>query len=1016
MSDLDGGKRDPCLESREKVMAMRTSNLPPRTAMRAARRIPTSVIPNVTSFTVPEFLAPALLRPVPCPTPATRRRPLHTNVYTERERERRRARKAELKALDERLRISPDYSPKNAEDWMMILETNLLPSHLLSDGRRNDHPATAQQLARFLDKSSDHDALAYICLEKGRWDIMLWIVHRLVEDGPQITGPPTKQQLGTDVTWPEADSLRTLTDTAIVAQRVSPAKKPECSLADLTAPPPSLEHQQVLFKRAVGQVWRTLGLVILRMSGEADAAASPALSHALEVIAYLHHAGIIPPSVYSPQAAQHHYALQQPPTLHMLSSQILTALSDATWRAHEAAAQVPAEKRNAQFFMGRMIPGSQFQFQVAGVAPELWLELVLWTCLHGGWISDGTAILERMHSQPPERAWNVLSWKQLMESNNEEEIPPSWSFFGRRKQTESRANARLQTQRTISSEVVTAFVDGLVNDMYVGVGTRGTYPERVLDQIKILKQLLDRNNHSLGSTTWDSVMVRLLESGGIVPENRPELLLNITTLAAGFGTEVASINASSQASPNSTEPPYFYEPTTTTVSLLHRTMWSSIENGDLVGAMTALNALQQHTDDNKQRSLQQFFEKLKSKKPYRDEPFTDRVHSIDFPAFEPQLPVHLLAKLLDLATDANAFYLGRWLLKKEELDGPLITREMYRHPTMAAAIIRFGTLAGESDLVMQVVKDTGFYNAEQQNHRLPDKLLTTLMASQVHLHRWQAVKSMQHHVLSHPGYRPKSSLLATFATELLRDAGPFSEATSKGKNATFEAFRDLVLDWEHIILSPRLRNDFYAILAILSTISPECKVLAADFTQNIGIEKIQLERLATSDFHQILSGTLDGYGSAAGRALIQYFCADPGSSPHRSPGGVSRLKFEARERKADDLEKAPPHIELAQPSGAKLILGGRVHANRQTIWAVLRKTQEEVSRASAEGKQLALDESQRVVLRATLEWAVGMLYRLGLEVEDVVRDLGDLSNIAEFSLDDAVEARERKWRLKISPL
>ena len=176
-------------------------------------------------------------------------------------------------------------------------------------------------------------------------------------------------------------------------------------------------------------------------------------------------------------------------------------------------------------------------------------------------------------------------------------------------------------RRTISSEIVTAFIDALINDIRVGVGARGSKPEALINSIRILKGFLEANNLSLGSIAWDSVITRLLESGGFNPEQRPEIFLRLFNLAAEFGTEIGSANASPAADD---EVPYFFEPTAAPLGLLHRAMRAFINIGDTKRTLESYNMLQQHTDINKQKSLEQFFETLKSTPRTRAEPFERR--------------------------------------------------------------------------------------------------------------------------------------------------------------------------------------------------------------------------------------------------------------------------------------------------------------------------------------------------------------------------------------------------------
>jgi hypothetical protein len=86
---------------------------------------------------------------------------------------------------------------------------------------------------------------------------------------------------------------------------------------------------------------------------------------------------------------------------------------------------------------------------------------------------------------------------------------------------------------------------------------------------------------------------------------------------------------------------------------------------------------------------------------------------------------------------------------------------------------------------------------------------------------------------------------------------------------------------------------------------------------------------------------------------------------------------------------------MTHSSGATLTFKGRIHPNRQTVRAILRKVQEEVNN-SGTANNTKLTAEKRAKLRTTLRWASELLYNLGFDFEDVVRDLGDLAQIAEL--------------------
>lgn len=917
------------------------------------------------------------------------------------------------------------YPPKDAradiQQWLAAIDPFLPPALSRSTAVGPDVSAsvTSLDLAQILNAAQDasQDLLSHLGLAEQRWDTVVWIAKKLAEDGRQSFEPsaPLKPYLNVVLPGTYPPTLDRLTSGPLFTRRARTDVRLSQTLDDLTSVPESFGFRYQTLKRALGQLWRSLATMILAATESDRVQHDLILSRVLEMIANLHHMGFIPPSVYSSKQNPDPHALQQPPTLPLLASEILTALSDATWRAHEASVKVAAERMNAQYFLGHEIPGSRYKIHVTELAPELWLELVLWSCLHGGWILDGSAILEKIaeldikeSGSSPERefSWGLVSWRELMQAgHNEAADSQGWRVFRRRREAAKQTDDRGWTRRKISSEIVAATIDGLVNNMRLAVGTRGTAPEDLVARIKRLKRFLDRNALSLGSTTWDSVMLRLLESGGILPEKRPEMLLSLVDLVSGFGTEVSSANASPKPPAAVSEPPYFFEPTTFPIGLSHRAMRAFIQNGDIAGTMRAFDAIRLYTDSNKQKSLEQFFTTLKDISLIRDEPFTSIVSPIEFPAFDPQLPIPLLAKLLELITDSEMYDLGRWLLFSDDLDGPLIHSHMYTRRAMAAAIIRFGALSGENDLVLDVVKKTGSWHDEDQTERMPNKLLDALLCSQVKLRRWNSVGAMKDHVLTWSTYQPQAKVVAVFAAEPLRLSLTSSDTQSLAKTEAVNAFTDLLHAWDDLLMK-HIPNEVYCILGILSTIREEWREYCSQFLRLPARRRIQL---STADFNHVLGGVLDGYGSLQGRATVEMWCYTHGETfkAYRASGGlVTMPRFWAGQGEEYDMQ--PDNIEIIQPSGLKLVLRGRVSPNRRTVQAVLRKVQQEESQRQERGEKATAVESAEV--RGTIQWATRLLRNLGFEHEDITRDLGNLARLAELEAPPSQDFDDRVRR------
>ncbi|KAF2828495.1 hypothetical protein CC86DRAFT_319316 [Ophiobolus disseminans] len=967
---------------------------------------------TAASSSVAAFLVPALTTPSRRSFPCGSRRlkdELQLHVPTEPPRDGLRydfPPKPGSEPLNSRIPFPPADARGDIQQWLTLIDP-FLPAHLQrtpSKGQDKSHLVTSVDLALVVNAAQDAsvDILSYLGLVEGRWPTVIWMAKKLVEDRRSIE-PPLQLEPYANIIWPESEprTLKDLTESPLRTERIRPSRKLQLDLDELTSGPDSINWRHVTVKRALGQLWRSLGSIILagteRQSGE-----DLVMPHVLEVIAYLHHVGFMPDSIYSFRPHENKYALQQPPTLHMLSSKILSALSDASWKAHEASVKL-AKGTKVSYFLGHEIPGSRYKVSITEVAPELWLELVLWSCLHGGWTLDGLAILEQIAFKREQHGWGLISWREIILAEQQNSPAPSrlGKLFPMNGDAAATPQDRARTRRTISSEVVAAFADALVNRVRVGVGSRGSDPEFVVDQLKILKGFLDANNLSLGFAAWDSIMARLLESGAFVPEKRPEVLLRLFELATGFGAEVGTANTSATVD---AEVPYFFEPTTIPLNLLHRTMRAFIDNGDMNGAMVTLKRLQHHTDENKQKSLHQFFSMLKHDfSPRKNESFTSHLPPIDFPAFETNMPMPLRAKLLDLATDYKFYDVGRWFLFAEDLDGPLIGRDLYNHRNVAASIVRFGTLAGENDLVLEIVKRVGVWNAKHQQQRMPVEVLIALLCSQIKLRRWGSVQSMQQYVAETSQVRPRPVILSTFAAELLR----LSNASEEQRSDAETAFTGLLFELEASIMT-NLRDELYCILAIMSTVDQSWKDYCSQF---LAVSSCVTVKLSSKDFNQVLRGILNGYGSSKARDVVDFWCYTAPNifEAYRAPGGLLRMpRFQVS--KGGDIGSRPEDIELVQETGASLVLQGRVLPNRQTILAILRKVQEEVVQLKWKGEDLS--PSERAEVRHTLQWAVGLLHNLGNDHEDIIRDIG--SNLMELAELEAPAAADNfvknRWR------
>lgn len=280
------------------------------------------------------------------------------------------------------------------------------------------------------------------------------------------------------------------------------------------------------------------------------------------------------------------------------------------------------------------------------------------------------------------------------------------------------------------------------------------------------------------------------------------------------------------------------------------------------------------------------------------------------------------------------------------------------------------------------------WNAKHQEQRMPAEVLTALLCSQIKLRRWDSVRGVQKYVAETSTFRPPSIILSTFAAELLRLSTAPEEECSKAQ----DAFTGLLFAWEDIMMN-NVRNELYCILAIMSTIDDSWKAYCSQF---LAVSFRQDIKLSAHDFNQVLSGVLEGFGTAKARSVVNMWChvAPDVFQALRAPGGLLRMpRFQ--KGKGEEFDARPQNIELAQESGVKLILQGRVQPNRQTFWAIFRKVQEELDQLRKQGEDFPPRE--RAEVRDTLRWAARLLLDLGYDYEAIVRDMGNqLAELAEL--------------------
>lgn len=851
-------------------------------------------------------------------------------------------------------------------------------------------PAIARDFSYFLISAhtdAEIDLLWHLGPVQGRWDVVSYIVKTLAEQWTPFGKLADRIHTASGINWPK-EKLGDITCTPIELDNGPGTAFTDFENLDIaTGRDGDQRWMERRFQQAAfGLIWQMLGNVILLASSSSGEESKELMSHVLEILAMLHHHDIIPGSIYNTPSTNDSSILQQPPTLHILSSRILTALSDAAWNAHISSAVAAARKANPSTANGSFeVPGSRHKVFVGQLGHEVWLELVLWACLHGGWVIDGANILQKMQETKDGQSWSLLCWKDVFDLNADSTSPIDWIRIKRdadRERSMPEPESRRIVERTISAEVVAAYVDGLVNVIRLGVGERGVYPSVVVNHVTGLKRLLDKHNMGLGFTTWENISVRFEESSGIELENDPGLMLEVLSLSQPYGKELEAVNIEPKTVVP--VPEYIFDPTAASLGLLHRVIKSYIDLTDIDGALSALSAAQLFTDLNKRRSLEAFFRDLQDPniRSQLEPPsmFFSKTPTEKYPAFFPQLPITVLCGLLELLANARLFEIGDRLLYSQDIDGPIIPKELYAEPAVATSLIRYGTATSRKSLLELVLRRV---SDRREQLGLPNLVLRGFLECQIQRRQWKSVANILTFIHRSPNHTWHTQAIALFAHEMMllqRDIRSFSRSSDRESlSQATSLFRNLVqtaYGMPYSRFDPLL--ELHSILGILSSINDSWAQFCAPLSRCAGSKPLHI---LTSSFELILDGAIAAFGLPTGKRLWDTWCREIPAKPfHTLPwiaGGVKKMPS-SRPVAAERMVRTENRVVLEGLPTGTWEFRGKVRPKLSTVRVVLRPIM------AGEGLDMDIVDESGVNV---MEWAMGMLRALTEDEQTVEREL-----------------------------
>ena len=791
----------------------------------------------------------------------------------------------------------PKADAQNPNAWILLLERFLPAQSTQSSVKSSARPVGSNQscadiLAILHGASSmansGTDLLSYLGLRQGRWQAALDLSNVLLQHvAANVPREPAKTHLP-GLSWPRPTSLDDLCSAPIAIDWTDTTSKAGTTIWDSNELDPRyLDIMSTYQDHTMTQIWKSLGCTIIEAADLEGEQADAAMRFVYRIIAQIHKLGLVPDNVYTYVPSNYTTSVQRPPIMHLLSSRMLTTLSDAVWRAHQDDVIAEAVKSGIGYKdLGHDPPGGRFRLKVRPLGPELWLEFVLWCCVDGGFASAGTKIIENLR-QRIDRPWFAVNW--MLPSPNSstaltvQSATVDWSrvllrtggTVGRIEGYSAEPPFAVMDPRTISAEVVLALVDSLTNSLNVGIPNRGSSLAKVQRSIKNLLSFLEP--HRLPSAYFDYLAVRLHQSGSCDLERHPE---EVQSLAETFlhmrSLEIAEKPASAAVS-FSLEAIGMHSELLN--GLFHQSLEASVNLGDVRRALDIFAEIQQLVDSSKLQSMSLF---LSTPRQHLQGFFSSRSITIDkeFVVSHGQLPLYKLAAFLDLVTDSGLGRLGNWLLYSEDVDGPLIPESSYGVPCISPALIRFAAVSQDQELTKKVFKTS------RDQPLLPSvALFRSLANTNMALSQYTLV----HRVLQRLGRAKAGGFRAVNLASLA--AGILSlETRTTGSHATdAQVALNTAQEIMHKILegfyngnagiyrdSQRalLHRQVASILRILECI-PETSLGDIAQSWRSQFESGNDITLYTEDFNVLLSAIVETKGAKCARLVWDLFCEDP---------------------------------------------------------------------------------------------------------------------------------------------
>ncbi len=838
------------------------------------------------------------------------------------------------------------------------------------------------------------DLLSYLGVYQDRWEAVIWLVKAMLEQHARRATVETASKQLPSMLWPTLDhSLDAITGSAILPVLPQPRKLPVehfISRGDIHG---EQGYGTQLERENLGQIWQSLGIMILQAADRSpeDLSYSVIMSHVFRILAHLHRIEAFPNSIYNYEPAADPTVLRRPPTLYFLSRRIMSTLSDLEWGLQWD------EEIEKYSKLGYEVPKAVLQPKLREFGPELWLDLVLWACVEGGWVTEGAWIVGEMEKRKNkvESEWSVISWQEICAVKSPQ---PGWLSMLKLEIEKTRLNHIAgfgvatgvpftvdMGSRTISREVVLALVDGLVNTGSARERGRGSLASILPANLTACQDLLERGHAELSANFLNAIIARIIENANEdAPGNLRKLLswrlrhLHSNSIDAGVSLSAQDYNTDDSAP---------------ILGLLHRVLHGLAREGNAQASLGTLITIQNFVDEKRSRYIQDFADELRERlKPGEDTFDIGFDDENELPALHPLIPVNVMAALLDVILQHKFFGLGQWLLHNEDIDGGLVDTELYSNPNLHPALLRFATATADDQLLTNIL--------QQLETPLSEPVIHALLRCQIVLGKWGAVEQLLRHLQRTPDMSWKASDAMAIARAILqmehnenaRDAEHFYQAR--------ELLQNIVRGLYNSDRDPSQLPDFTEtrtanqLAKILQTLPGSLSTITTSSTDAIGRAHGSVN-ITPNAFNIILEIIVEYYGSVTGSKLWERWCLEPGESIH----GRHRQDLNMEYGRNGEKVVIPtlymlrtvlrPIIAKRKTMNTSISHKAAAQTNHETHGTEEEDIADALEQAGGISER-KVDDQVNEVERGVLDWGIRMYEKFGLSKKEIDAEMAGL--------------------------